>query len=443
MRGEIKDFEKKHKNMFKKIENALHDERRLTIKERKELDEKVNNFVRDSLLGREEQFHGALDSILRIAKEDKEARDAQYKSIFTDWVEIVRTHDMDLSTGARDGLVREMEALYAKDKQISDFSYEREVFAKLENSLYDDKLVRDNLYKELLIQLADCIKHANQEMYRQHSSTTYRLENELTVKDKEFQIKNGIEVKQKFATVFHKPTSSGTELAKQKGKVADIVREDKAGVDKKRQQYGNTVAAVVQDDQQWVNKQTQQLLARLDKLVHDYKGRITGLNRSMGAQVSRIIWAGEDCLYQRYRAMKYSIFALIRGEVDLGERRKNELVNAIGENRRLFKAANEGVLTTMHSQVLVTCNKVFLEDDEGRTDAHTTHLAAELRTMVNSEKEHMDGKRSAVLRQLEDLIKKDQEVSDEKVRSMILKIEALYSLQHQGAPSEPAATAKA
>jgi hypothetical protein len=439
MRSEIKDFDNKHKDMFKKIEHALHDERRLTGKERSAMDEKVNSFVRKSLLGREEQFSDALGKVLKIARGDKETRDAQYRSIVTEWVSIVHKHDMEISSGPRDGLIREMEVVYAKDKQISDFTYEKEVTAELENAMYEDKLQRDNLYKELLVHLADCIKHANQDMYRKHSSTTYRLENELTIKDKEFQISNSIEVRQKFDSILQNPTKSGLDLAKQKGKVADIVREDKAGVDKKRQQYGNALSGVVQSDQKWVDQQTSQLLERLIKLVNTFKAQITSLNKGIGTQVCRIIWAGENCLYQRYRAMKYSLFDVLRSQVDLGERRKTDLVTALGEYRKLFKAANEGVLSTQHSEVLVACNKVFLEDDERVTDTHTTHLSAELTAMVNEEKAHMDAKRRAVLHQLEELIKRDQELSDEKVRAMIVKIETLYAPFDA---EEPAASAK-
>lgn len=302
---EINDFDNKHKAMFKKIEQALHEERRLTVQERKDLDDKVNNFVRKNLKNREDQFMSDMERVMNIAKTDKITRDDQYRGIMDAWLSIIKSHDMELSDSVRDGLVRDMEAVYAKDKQISDFTYEREVLAALENDLYADKLVRDNLYRELMVQIADAIKTANQEMYRKHSGTTYHLENQLSVKDKEFQIKNGIAVKQKFETVFQNTTKTGIELVKQKGRVSDIVREDKAEVDKKRQQYGKILAAAIHSDQHWVDDHSTQLINKLDRLITDYRGRITSLNREMAPHVCRTVWKGEDCLYQRYRAMKY------------------------------------------------------------------------------------------------------------------------------------------
>lgn len=127
--------------------------------------------------------------------------------------------------------------------------------------------------------------------------------------------------------------------------------------------------------------------------------------------------------------------------MDLADRRKTEIVERIGEHRRVFKASNEGVLATQHAEVEASCNRVFLEDNEDRTEAHCTLLFSELKNMVNEEKEHLDKQRSAVSRHLEDLIKKDQQLSDEKVKEMILKIETLYAVDEDGTGKVAAAGA--
>ena len=179
-----------HNDLFEKFEYSLREARNANLREFKEFDQQINRFIKANLVESYEQFEHGLQHLLEIAKADKLKDCSRYEEIYFGWRELVVK--LDIPSVNKTSLLGCMDCILNKQKQISSFEYEKETLSALETALYDEKLLRDNCYKELLIGIAGVIKSTNQLLHQKYSGSTYKIENEVSLKDKEFVHLNGV-----------------------------------------------------------------------------------------------------------------------------------------------------------------------------------------------------------------------------------------------------------
>jgi hypothetical protein len=426
VKKEVHDFDVSHLSVFKKIEQALHNERCLNFNERKDLDSKINNFIKGSLTGHEEQFEAMVQGVMKVAKQDKVMDDERYKGIIVAWQEIIKRCDpelkVDIKDATRDSIISKINSVYAKEKEVSDFQYDKEVLSPLEVLLYNDKLHKDAHYKELLIHMAEVIKYANLQSYNKHTGNTFIVENEVNMKDKEYSYHQNIVMQRKFDQLFQKPVKNDTDVAKHKQEITDIVTEGKEQLDKNRHIYTNLIASMSKDDQHYCDIQYNELINKLRGLVNGYLTHITVMNRVLPEQITHFIHHGCDIIYNNYRVMKYGIYDVIREEPGIATAHKNALIDALNEYRKVNKVANQSIMHTQHVNTLPAVQQV-IDEYYKNIETSMNEVMAHVTRVIAQDKAYMDEKRAAIYKKLDDLMHKDQEISDVMMKELIFKID--------------------
>jgi len=428
VRQEKESIDNVHKELFQKVEYSLHSARHTNLKEFKEFDGKINQFIKTSLVENHELFEHSLHAMLELAKNEKLQDCARYEEIFSGWKEIVGKMELEVPTAVRNHILSHMDTLLLKQQQISGFQFEKEVLSELEDSMYEEKILRDNCYKELLVQIANAIKLTNQKLHHKYSGSTYKIENEVNVKDKEFQYKSSVEILQKFDALFDKTVENDTELMKQKQTITELYKKNKENMDKNHMYYNNMITSIIQEDQHWIDYEYDEVLSKIKVILKEYKYRLDYIKKEMPNKLLTILKNGDNLLYQNYRTMKYEIFDLINHDIHLPNTYKHKLINEMIAYRRMYKLSHESIISTQHNQLSLKVHSYYDDEDNKYIDNQISEIFMHITHVLEQDKGYLDMKHKHTYHQLVELMKKDQEMLEIKEKDFITKMDKLYPI---------------
>jgi len=242
------------------------------------------------------------------------------------------------------------------------------------------------------------------------------------MKDKEYSYRHNLMMQRKLDMLFKKPVNNDSDVAKHKQEITSIVIEGKEQLDKNRHVYSDLILSMCKDDQHYCDLQYTELINKLKGLVQGYLAQITVMNRALPDQIVSCIHHGCDIIYGNYRVMKYSIYDLIRQEPSLTSATKNSIIDALNEYRKVNKVANQSIVHTQHINTLPAVQRV-MDEYTHAIETSMNEVLVQVTRVIAMDKEYMDSKRAAIYRKLDDLMHKDQEISDGMMKELIFKID--------------------
>lgn len=420
-------FDVKHRTMLDNIEFILGNELNENMQSRKTLETSMDHFIRESL-----QQNGHFDQhvlqLVNIAKEDKTKDDADWAAVLNGWTDIIRNNEVDLSDNHKQDVLERCHSVLTKEKQVENFLYDKEVLTQLEHIMYCKKLTRDKEFRNLLWQIDVMVKDFKHNLYHEHANNIYKIEDEVSVKDREYTYSHNMEVKDHLDEIIKRSVTTETDVDNLKRGLCAAITQDRSDANQNCTQYANSISDIIRNDQKSLDKKYEQLFVDLKKMVDKYNESISNDIKDLPDTSFKIMQHGwYDIIYQKYRNMKYEIFRFVRSENILPSAKRNEIIDEMNRFRKTNKADTEDSKNARHENLRPTLQKILVEDETKHIDSECKNLYEHLEELINTDKEFMDTKRKSVYDRLADLVSKDQKDSDLMMKDLITKVDRLYT----------------
>lgn len=420
-------FDSKHKAMLDNIECILGHELNENMYGRKALEATMDNFVKEGM-NQNGHYDQIVQQLVNTAKADKIKDDQAYTETIEAYTEIIRSNEVELSDLHKQEMVNRCDAAHQKEKQAENYLYDKEVLTPLEDLLYSVKLIRDESFRKLLLKLDAQVKAFKHELYAKHAENIYNIEDKVSVKDREYSYKHNIEVRDQLEEIIKASVTTAADAHKLKEGLCSAITQDRSDAAHNCTEYSTSISDVVHFDQQVLNKKYDDLLVSLKKTIQNHNNTVTDMLLKLPEKAYAIMEHGwYDIIYQKYRQVKYEIFAHVRKEAILPYDKREQIVNDMVKFRKENKEATEHAKIARHTQLKATLRKILVEDESNHINLECNALYNQLVHLILADKNNMDNKRISVYERLASLLKQDQDASDILMHELVSKVDNLYA----------------